>query len=494
MNTEQIRKLWEAYVEVSEKKLDPVNDKENDKKFKDRKDKDIDNDGDVDSSDEYLHKRRAAVDNAIDARKEKEKDKKKVVGNDGEKKAEISKIGEAKMEDSEVLAAAKKLAANGKDEKAKKFGQGLVDFYKKNDGFTPDQVAGLQNIMKNAPFQLAKEEVELEEKVSPQDMQKIKGAVEAAGSSFMKIGAELKKAGLKHSFSTSPFPYYMVEPTRNNRVAIVNKKYADNPDFVIGPVAVGVMESLGLVNEAKMSVGDTVRIKDKAKNVADRKMLGKSGYIKSIRGSDILVKFVDGKSMIVDPQDLEMVKEDYLGESFEVLWRTIEEAVASEPKNRKGSATEPEAIDSKESPKSKEFIAKHKKSEKEYEDMPKDAAEKTTAAGRGVKSQAPARSGDNMKGDKKVVNPVKEDTRSERQKIMDILSGKTWNEIAEENLEEAVSKDKVDAKSVASMMRKDKVLKGFADKVEKMGKVSHQDLEKMLPDYVDGSAIAKLFK
>jgi len=35
------------------------------KKFKDRKDKDIDNDGDVDSSDEYLHKRRKAVSKAI---------------------------------------------------------------------------------------------------------------------------------------------------------------------------------------------------------------------------------------------------------------------------------------------------------------------------------------------------------------------------------------------------------------------------------------------
>ena len=35
------------------------------KKFKDRKDKDIDNDGDVDSSDEYLHKKRKAVSKAI---------------------------------------------------------------------------------------------------------------------------------------------------------------------------------------------------------------------------------------------------------------------------------------------------------------------------------------------------------------------------------------------------------------------------------------------
>ena len=47
------------------KKLDPVNDKENDKEFKDRKDKDIDNDGDVDSSDKFLHKRRKAVSKAM---------------------------------------------------------------------------------------------------------------------------------------------------------------------------------------------------------------------------------------------------------------------------------------------------------------------------------------------------------------------------------------------------------------------------------------------
>ena len=67
-------------------------------------------------------------------------------------------LDEAKMEDSEVLKAAKALASNGKDEKTKSFGKGLVDFYEKNKSFTPDQVAGLQNIMKNAPFQLAKDE------------------------------------------------------------------------------------------------------------------------------------------------------------------------------------------------------------------------------------------------------------------------------------------------------------------------------------------------
>ena len=48
-----------------EKKLDAVNPVAVKKKFDDRKDKDIDNDGDVDSSDKYLHKRRKAVSQAI---------------------------------------------------------------------------------------------------------------------------------------------------------------------------------------------------------------------------------------------------------------------------------------------------------------------------------------------------------------------------------------------------------------------------------------------
>ena len=50
--------------------MDPVDKKELKGKHKDRKDKDIDNDGDVDSSDKYLHKRRKAISKSMKKGKE----------------------------------------------------------------------------------------------------------------------------------------------------------------------------------------------------------------------------------------------------------------------------------------------------------------------------------------------------------------------------------------------------------------------------------------
>ena len=58
--------LENAVLSVYEKKLDPVNKNAVKKKFDDRKDKDIDNDGDVDSTDKFLHKRRKAITKAIE--------------------------------------------------------------------------------------------------------------------------------------------------------------------------------------------------------------------------------------------------------------------------------------------------------------------------------------------------------------------------------------------------------------------------------------------
>ena len=81
----------------------------------------------------------------------------------------------------------------------------------------------------------------VKEGVSPKEMDAIKSAVQAA-SSFMGVGSELKKLGMKYTFATEPLPIYIIQPTPNNKVAIVNKKYATKPDFVHGDIAVGVME------------------------------------------------------------------------------------------------------------------------------------------------------------------------------------------------------------------------------------------------------------
>jgi hypothetical protein len=70
----------------------------------------------------------------------------------------------------------------------------------------------------------------------------LKAAVTAA-KSFMDVGAELKKAKIKYNFSAGDFPVpanYTLT-VGGTKYGIVNKKYAEDPDFVIGDIAVGKM-------------------------------------------------------------------------------------------------------------------------------------------------------------------------------------------------------------------------------------------------------------
>ena len=106
----------------------------------------------------------------------------------------------------------------------------------------------LGGLMRNGVIKFIKNE-SVNEGVSPADMDKIKGAVESA-SSFMSVGSELKKLGMKYTFATEPLPIYIIQPTPNNKVAVVNKKYATKPDFVVGDIAVGIME--GKLNEEEI--------------------------------------------------------------------------------------------------------------------------------------------------------------------------------------------------------------------------------------------------
>jgi len=138
----------------------------------------------------------------------------------------ISKVNESK--ESDILAKIEKLRKDAEAGKIKTFDQFL-------DKFNP-----LAKQLKN----LTNESVN--EGVSSGDMDKIKSAVEAA-SSFMGVGSELKKLGIKYTFATEPLAIYIVQPTPNNKVAIVNKRYATKPDFVVGDIAVGIMEGKGKV-------------------------------------------------------------------------------------------------------------------------------------------------------------------------------------------------------------------------------------------------------
>ena len=96
------KQLPEDDVEDDET-LDPVNPKANKKKFANRKDKDIDNDGDVDGSDKFLHKKRKAISKAI--RKTSAESKKIKLSNKTEKVKVNPTIGEHREHLREALEA-----------------------------------------------------------------------------------------------------------------------------------------------------------------------------------------------------------------------------------------------------------------------------------------------------------------------------------------------------------------------------------------------------
>ena len=94
--------LGDVAAKVVSEAMDPVNKDAVKKKFADRKDKDIDNDGDVDSSDKFLHKRRKAISKAMkeDLGKEDEPKVKEIVGK--LKKASAANAAQSKALDKAV--------------------------------------------------------------------------------------------------------------------------------------------------------------------------------------------------------------------------------------------------------------------------------------------------------------------------------------------------------------------------------------------------------
>ena len=127
----------------------------------------------------------------------------------------------------------------------------------------------LSNIKKDHSIKAPHRESVVKEAVAPKDMDKIKSAVEAA-SSFMGVGSELKKLGMKYTFATEPLAIYIVQPTPNNKVAIVNKRYVSKPDFVVGDIAVGVMEGVNEISSKTPKIFvKTAAVEKKIKELMD---------------------------------------------------------------------------------------------------------------------------------------------------------------------------------------------------------------------------------
>jgi hypothetical protein len=130
----------------------------------------------------------------------------------------ISKVNESK--ESDILAKIEKLRLDAEAGKIKTLDQFL-------DKFKP-----LQKQLKSLGESVNEGKYDA-------DLDKIEAAVKNA-LSFMNVGAELRKAGIKYDFSTSMIPMYMIKVS-GTLIAIVNKKHANGPERVVNDIAIGVL-------------------------------------------------------------------------------------------------------------------------------------------------------------------------------------------------------------------------------------------------------------
>jgi hypothetical protein len=120
------------------------------------------------------------------------------------------------------------------------------------------------------------------------DLDKIEAAVKNA-KSFMGVGAELKKAGIKYEFSTSMIPMYMIK-VPGNTIAIVNKKYAAGAEREVGDTAIGLLETK-FIKESKFKSGDNVTVKyptlvKPIKGIVSNILKGPDGDIVVLKGNN----------------------------------------------------------------------------------------------------------------------------------------------------------------------------------------------------------------
>ena len=374
MNTDDLKNISAAYLEVVTEKNkesnekhkelmkkadeDASNDKSDDgegmdkvdpkaakKKFKDRKDQDVDNDGDVDASDKFLHKRRKAIGKAMDKEKEESKN---------EAKEEVcescGKVHEGECDPADV----KEFKLKEKKKKLKADDENPGDDDSKDDDEVEEGKRGF--------------------------IAAAKAAKDAGEKSFVfagkKYNCEDMKEITKESYSFDEL-MDMSEEAFDELAERIDRKEMDE---IVGTIARGIGRT------AKKVVN---RFSTSGRADAAQKKLGKMK--KKAADKDRLKK---AKSDIAALKKKPTVTSEKEPEKKMKKFNEVREAAQTK------GATKPEGIMDKESPKSKEFADKHKSETNDTEEKGhKDAVEAGRKGPAGKK-----RSGDNPKGDKTIVN------------------------------------------------------------------------------------------
>jgi hypothetical protein len=401
MKTEDIKKMalaWKEVQEAAKKKLDPVG----------KADADIDNDGDTDKTDEYLHNRRKAVSAAIKGKTTKE---------EVEELDELSK----KTLGSYVTKAAYDTAAHaarfGADQKTKKGDSSFVKAHQRLYG------------IKKASDKLAKEEVEIYEATvhllphftggpTDKNMASWKKHADDHGVKMSQHkdddGATIHKFTGSHDaihslMKKKKVPGYVMR-TQKEEVELAELKKSTLGSYVkraagsmAGKTAVAAAQASssmkksspditrGIVNRMKGITRATDKLTKEEAEIEEKKLTPKQ--IKAALGS-VKAKPKDQVSVAKAPWD--MKKEDTQ------RWRVYNKILEADAHTK--GATPPEAIDSKASQGEKDFVKLHGGLDGNDSgiDGAKAAADTAKNAAAGVKV-APKRAGDNPTGDKSVI-------------------------------------------------------------------------------------------
>jgi hypothetical protein len=168
----------------------------------------------------------------------------------------------------------------------------------------------------------------------------VKGA-----KSFMDIGKELKSNGIKYSFGTNMIPMYIID--KPVKIAILNNKYADGAERVVGDTAIGLMESIkeeksmkltDILSENKYSIIDP---KGNQKGVGPKDAANKMQ--KKLGGSKKGYFVVPAKSALKARRALEKYKFDFKNPKLQdmmsdLYFEGVEESV------NEGASTEEKRI------------------------------------------------------------------------------------------------------------------------------------------------------